>query len=133
MDLNRRALVASFTTVVLWTAKAVAIAVAGGLGRSPAEGPLFLLGLLACVVAAALTGMAVARRRTAGGHVLAAVLGVVGFSVYGAVEGAVLAAVQPTHPGWVWGELNLWVLMLTVLAVAASLQVRSRRVGAVAV
>lgn len=119
MNLNRLALSAAAITTVLWTAKAIAIALAGGLGRSPGEGPLFLLGFVACLTATVLTGMAIARRHSASGHVLAALSAVVIMGVYGVLEGSLISAVQPPHPGWVWGELNLWVLMLTLLAVAA--------------
>jgi hypothetical protein len=126
MKLTRLALITSSLTCVLWTGKAVAIAIAGGLGRSPAEGPLFLLGLVSCVVAAVVTSMAVANRRTTTGHVLAAVVGFVVIAIYGALEAAVISAIQPAHPGWAWGELNLWVLMLTLLAVAGVLYARRR-------
>lgn len=118
MNSTRLAVIAASTTTVLWAAKAAAIAVAGGLGKSPLEGPLFLLGLLAAVVSAGLVGAAFARRRATLVQVLAALAGIVVASLYGAAEGAVVAAAQPAHPGWVWGELNLWVLALTLLAVA---------------
>jgi hypothetical protein len=125
MNLNRLAVTASVVTTVLWTAKAIAIGIAGGLGRSPAEGPLFFLGFLAFIAATVLTGMALARRRTRAGYALAAVVAVVVAVVYGALEGALISALQPRHPGWVWGELNLWVLMSTVLAVAVAHEVAS--------
>ncbi len=68
MNLTRSAYVAALATVALWTAKAIAIAVAGGLGKSPLESPLFLLGLLACVVATVLTGQpSSCTARSAGG------------------------------------------------------------------
>jgi hypothetical protein len=124
MNLTRLALLTAGVACALWSAKAVAIGIAGGLGRSPAEGPLFLLGLVACVVAAAVTGMAVAHRRTTGGQVLAAVAGIVVAALYGTLEGALVSALQPAHPGWVWGEVNLWVLALTVLGVAATAHLR---------
>lgn len=126
MNLTRSALVASLATTALWTAKAVAIGIAGGLGRSPLEGPLFLLGLVACVVAGWLTGMAVLARRSLAWRVLGGVVAVVVLSVFGAIEAALVAAVTPVHPGWAWGEINLWILMLTILAVSAALAVRRR-------
>jgi hypothetical protein len=56
--------------VAAWGIKAVAIGVAGGLEKSPFEGPLFRIGLLALVVAFAAAGVAaaglLARRRGAG-------------------------------------------------------------------
>jgi hypothetical protein len=124
MNLTRLALFTSGLAAALWAAKALAIAIAGGLGKSPAEGPLFLLGLLACVAAAAVTGMALVERRTTAGQVLAALGGIVAAAVYGTLEGALVQAIQPTHPGWVWGELNLWILVLTILGVAAALYVK---------
>lgn len=124
MNLTRLALVTSGLTCVLWTAKAISIAIAGGLGKTPAEGPLFLLGLLACVLAAAVTGMALADRRTTAGQGLAAVGGIAAAVVYGALEGSLISAIQPDHPGWVWGEVNLWILMLTILGVAGTLYLR---------
>ncbi len=124
MNLTRLALITSSLTCVLWTAKAIAIAIAGGLGKSPAEGPLFLLGLVSCVVGGVVTGMAVANRRTTAGRVLAGVAGLVVFAVYGALEGALVSAIQPADPGWVWGEINLWILMLTIFGVAATVYVR---------
>jgi hypothetical protein len=129
MNLTRAAFVASAATALAWTLKAVVIGAAGGSGRSPAEGPLFLLGLACAVAAAVLTGMGFAVHRTTPAKVLAGALGLVVASVFGTAEGALVAAVQPTHPGWVWGEVNLWVLMLALLAVSGALAVRR---GAVA-
>jgi hypothetical protein len=124
MKLTRLALITSVLTSVVWTAKAIAIAIAGGLGRSPVEGPLFLVGLVTCVVAAAVTGMAVAHPRSTSRRVFAAAVGIVAAAVYGTLEGALVSTISPAHPGWVWGELNLWVLMLTILALAVGLNVR---------
>jgi hypothetical protein len=130
MNLTRAAFVASAATTLSWTLKAVVIGAAGGSGRSPAEGPLFLLGLACAVAAAVLTGMAFAvHRTTPAAKILAGALGLVVASVFGTAEGALVAAVQPTHPGWVWGEVNLWVLMLALLAVSGALALRR---GAVA-
>jgi len=124
MNLTRSALTASVVTVALWSAKAVAIGLAGGLGKSPAETPLFLLGLLVFVVASALVGAAAFARRSLAWRVLGAVVAFVALMSVCLVTGAVVNAVEPARPGWVYGELNLWVMMLVLLA--AALWLRSR-------
>jgi hypothetical protein len=121
--------VAAVATVILWTAKAVAIGVAGGLGKSPLEGPLFLLGLLTCVVAGVLVGAAVFAHRSVGWRVLGALVSVVATSLLGTLAQVVVVAVQPRHPGWVYGEINLWVITLALLAAALGLGARARRSG----
>ena len=135
MTTTRAALVAAVATTVLWIAKAIAIGLAGGLGRSLAEGPLFLLGLASCVATVVLIGLALASRRTTGWKVVSVVAAVVAVSVFGVVEGTLVAALRPAHPGWAWGEINLWVLMLALLAVATRLAVRrdaDERIGVLA-
>jgi hypothetical protein len=124
MNLTRSAYVAALATVALWTAKAIAIAVAGGLGKSPLESPLFLLGLLALVVATVLTGAAFFAHRSFGWRILGAVMAIVVVSVVGTLASVVVAALQPAHPQWYWGEINLWVIMFLVLG--GALFVRSR-------
>jgi drug/metabolite transporter (DMT)-like permease len=117
MNLSRSALVASVATVVLWTAKAGVIAVSGE-GNSIFESILFLLGLLACVVAGVLVGAAAFAHRAIGWRALGAVLSFVVVSVLGALVQVAVVAVQPPHPGWVYGEINLWVIMLALLGAA---------------
>ena len=51
MSASRLAVLAAIASVVAWRLKAVAIAIAGGLDKSPLESPLFVLGLVAIVVA----------------------------------------------------------------------------------
>lgn len=125
MNLTRLALVMAMLTTVFWTAKAIAIAIAGGLDLSPLEGPLFLLGMLACLVTAAVTGMALAQGRGTLARVLAAVAGVAAAAVFGAVVSVLVSLVEPAGAGWVWGEINLWVLMLALLGLTAALHARS--------
>jgi hypothetical protein len=120
MNITRFALVTAVATTALWAAKAVAIGLAGGLGKSPAEGPLFLLGLVSCVVAAVATGIAVGRPRRTWAKVAWGLAGFLVIAVVGAVAGAVVTAVQPSSPGWAWGEINLWAMALAVLAVNLS-------------
>jgi hypothetical protein len=124
MNLTRAALVASVSTVALWTAKAVAIASAGGLGKSPLEGPLFMLGLLSCVAGGVLVGAAAFAHRSIGWRIGGAVLSLVAVAAAGTVAQAVVDAVQPSHPGWVYGEINLWASMLVLVVAAVSLGAR---------
>jgi hypothetical protein len=127
MNLSRSALVASITTVALWTVKAGVIAVAGE-GNSVFESILFLLGLLACVVTGVLVGAAAFAHRSLRWRVLGAVLSFVAASVVGTLVQLVVVAVQPVHPGWIYGEINLWVIMLGLLA--AALWIRARETAA---
>jgi hypothetical protein len=117
MNLSRSALVAAVVTVAVWTAKAGVIAVSGE-GNSIFESILFLLGLLACVVTGLLVGAAAFAHRAIGWRILGAVLSFVVASVLGALVQVVVVAVQPAHPGWVYGEINLWVIMLALLGAA---------------
>ena len=117
MNSTRMALGATLATTFFWTAKAVAIGIGGGLNRSPLESPLFLLGLVCCIVAAAATGMAVAHRPTVLGRTLSAAGGIVAGALVAVAANAVVAAVAPPSPGWVWGEVNLWAMALILLAV----------------
>lgn len=128
MNITRLALGATIAATTLWTAKTVAIGVAGGLGRSPLESPLFLLGLACCLVAGAATGIAVARRRSTAGRVLSALGGIVATSLVAVIASAVVAAVAPSSPGWAWEEVNLWATVLALLAVNVHLSVRRSRV-----
>jgi hypothetical protein len=125
MNPSRSALVASVATVALWTAKALAIAAAGGLGKSPLEGPLFMLGLLACVAATLLVGAAACALRSVGWRVVGAVAAFVLVSIIGTATAAVANAIQPAHPQWYWGEINLWAMMLVVLAGALAVRARA--------
>ncbi|HZI97553.1 MAG TPA: hypothetical protein VFD41_08520 [Actinomycetales bacterium] len=92
------ALAASTTGLVAWLVKAVAIGIAGGLDRSPLEGPLFLLGLLAGAVAAPIVMIAVQ---------------------------TVVVAVLPASVGWVEHEAGLW-LAAGAFVVAALVVHRAR-------
>jgi hypothetical protein len=118
MNTSRIALTASGAAAILWAAKAVAIDIAGGLGRSPFEGPLFFLGFAAILVAVVSLGLTLSAGRsrlvrglTGAACILAAVL-------VSVLAGAVVALVRPAHPGWAWEEVNLWVLALATLAMA---------------
>lgn len=112
-------MLAAVGAVLGWGLKAVAIGVAGGLDRSPFEGPLYFLGLIAIVIAFAALGVAVAGRRPVPIKVLGAVAGVfagVGLSL---ATDALAGAVVPESAGWVAEEAGLWLGALVALAVTA--------------
>ncbi len=118
MSVDRIALVAAGAAVALWAVKAAAIGTAGGLDQSPAEGPLFLAGLLALLVAGVALGALWTRRSpralrsAAGGGGALAVLALV------IVTSILTELLAPSDPHWVWAEVNLWVTALLVLGIA---------------
>ncbi len=127
MNSSRIAFIAAVTAVVSWTLKAVAIGTAGGLGRSPFEGPLFFAGLISFVVASVAVGVALTRGRpgwvrVVTGVVVAPVVGI-GFTM--AID-ALVGALQPASPlrHWVWTEVNLWAVALAVLALTHAVRGR---------
>jgi hypothetical protein len=124
MTAGRLAMLGATGAVVLWAAKATAIGIAGGLDRSPLEGPLFVAGLLSALVGAGALGVWLLEGRPAWVRGLGAVGAIVALVLSAGIGGSVAAALQPDDPGWVWGEVNLWVSAL-VLAAAALVQ-RSR-------
>ena len=120
MTASRVAVLAAITSVVAWGLKAVAIGVAGGLDESPLEGPLFVLGLVAIVVAFASLGVAVARGRPLAFRVIGGMTGVlIGFTL-SMLASVLAAAVVPDSAGWVQAEAGLWLAALLALGVAAS-------------
>lgn len=101
-----------------WAAKAVAIGTAGGLDLSPAEGPLFFLGLGANVAAVACLLLVLARHRPRGQRVLVALSALPLVFALGLVTRGVVWLFEPPDPHWVWAELNLWVVAVALLCVA---------------
>ncbi|WP_162803105.1 hypothetical protein [Ornithinimicrobium avium] len=109
---------AAAASAALWTAKSVAIGVAGGLDRSPAETPLFVLGLVASLVAVTALLLTWTRGRSPGVRLLTALAGVPAlFLLVSAIE-SVVRLVEPSSPGWVWSELSLWAVAAAVLGAA---------------
>ncbi len=109
MKFSRIAVISALVCIGAWTAKSVAIGLAGGLDRSPLEGPLFFLGLASFVATVVLLALALTPGRPPALRALAVLVGVVtaiGFSV--ATE-VLLTAVRPADPSWVWSEVGLWV------------------------
>jgi hypothetical protein len=116
MEISRIAVISALISIGAWTAKSVAIGLAGGLDRSPLEGPLFLLGLASFVATVVLLALALTTGRPLALRVLAVLVGVVtaiGFSV---ATDVLLSAVRPADPSWVWSEVNLWVGAAALLA-----------------
>jgi len=122
MNPSRIAFTSSLICIGAWTVKAIAIGVAGGLGRSPLESPLFLLGLVAFVATVVLLALALSAGRAAGVRVLVVVGAVAAGVAFSVASNALVTAVRPANPSWVWGEVNLWVgaavLLALVLATA---------------
>ena len=122
---NRIAAAAAVAAALLWGAKAVAIWIAGGLDESPVESPLFVLGLLAIVIAYIALGVAAARGRS---RLVATLAGVGGFVVGVAVAlvaDALAGAVLPDSAGWVQEEGGLWLsAALTVIVAVGWLLLR---------
>ncbi len=116
LSASHTALVGAVGAVVGWTAKAIAIGLAGGLDRSPAEGPLFLVGLAFALVGAGAFGAALTADKSLALRVLAGTAMILGLVLVTGVGGAVAVAAQPDDPSWVWGEINLWVSALALLA-----------------
>jgi len=125
MSSARLAVAAAVTAVLAWGLKAVAIAVAGGLDRSPLEGPLFFLGLVAVVVAFVAAGVAATRGRSAAVRALGGVAGFLVGLALSALVASVVGALVPESAGWVQEEAGLWAVGL--LAVGLTALVARRR------
>ena len=117
MSAARVATIATIGAVLVWGLKALAIGLAGGLDESPAEGPLFFLGMLLFVVGV----VAIALALTAGRGPAGRLVGVVAtfavlFVVWLAVDTVVASMAPEDDPHWVWAEIQLWVIaVLTAL------------------
>ncbi len=120
MTASRLAVLAAITALVAWGLKAVAIWVAGGLGESPLESPLFVLGLVAILVAFMSLGVAIAGERPLPFKVIGGVVGVViGFAL-SMLASSVAAAVMPDSAGWVQEEAGLWFSAVLAVGVTAA-------------
>lgn len=123
MNSRRIALWAALAAATSWTAKSVAIGVAGGLDKSPLEAPLFFTGLLSFAVAVVALGIALTPHVPTWKRIAAGVGAfLVGFAttlIVDAVVGAFHASGADRH--WVWVEFNLWVSALVALVVAVAL------------
>jgi hypothetical protein len=127
MKISRMAVISVLVCIGAWTAKAVAIGLAGGLDRSPLEGPLFLLGLVSFVATVVLLALALTAGRPPVVRAVAVLVGVVAGAGFSIVTNAVLTAVRPADPSWVWSEVNLWVGAALVFGLVLATD-RNRRV-----
>jgi hypothetical protein len=118
MKISLITVIAAITAVSAWGAKALAIGLAGGLGESPLETPLFVLGALGLVVAMPSLGWTLAWGRPVALRALASVGAcVAGIACSMTVLALVSAFVSSDH--WAWSELNLWVPAVALLAFVA--------------
>ncbi len=127
MNSSRIAVIAALGAALSWTLKSVAIGTAGGLDKSPFEGPLFFAGLGCFLVSVFALGVATTHGRAgwarAGVGVVAIAVGIGVTSVIGAIVNAIEAPTSRRH--WAWTEVNLWVIAIGALALA--LAVHGRR------
>ncbi|MGH3361863.1 MAG: hypothetical protein ACRDOM_05325 [Nocardioides sp.] len=115
MTAARMATYATIGAVVAWAVKALVIGLAGGLDKSPAEGPLFFLGMILFTVGVVAIGLAITTGRSVGVRVL----GVVGtvavmFVVWLAIDTVIASMAPENDPHWVWAEAQLWVIAVVV-------------------
>jgi hypothetical protein len=122
MTASRVAVLAAIAALVGWGLKAIAIWVAGGLDESPLENPLFALGLMAIIVAAASLGVAMAGERRLALKVLIAVGAVVIAAALSNLLSLGAAAVIPDSGGWVQDEAGLWLSALLMLGATTAWQ-----------
>jgi hypothetical protein len=127
MKSRRIALWAALAAAASWAAKSIAIGIAGGLDKSPLEGPLFFAGLVFFIVAVVSLGVALTAgarpwlRVAAGVGAFAA-----GFALTVIVDSLVTALYSSgADRHWVWSEVNLWVSGIIALAIAFAVN-RSR-------
>jgi hypothetical protein len=129
MRSTRIALVAAVAAVTSWSVKAFAIEMAGGLDKSSLEAPMFFGGLASFVVAVVSLGVALTRGSRTWIRVLGGIGGLAaGIVLTSIVDGAVNTFSEPgPERHWVWTEVNLWVVALTVLALTCALAARRER------
>lgn len=110
MTAARVATYATLGAVLVWGIKAVVIGLAGGLDRSPAEGPLFVLGLLLYVIGVLAVGLALTAGRGVGWRVAGMLGAFATAAVAFLVVDGIVAALAPPDPHWVWAEVQLWIV-----------------------
>ena len=120
MTASRLAVLAAVTSLVAWCAKAVAIWVAGGLDMSPLESPLFLLGLVALVVAFVALGVSMARGRSLAVKVIGGAVGLLIGVALSWLASFLAGAVIPESAGWVQEEAGLWFSALLAVGLTAA-------------
>ena len=116
MNSSRIAVIAASVCSIAWAAKAVAIGLAGGLDKSPAEGPLFLAGFVSSLVAVVALAISLTRARPVWARALAGVGAVVGLVALIAPTDWLVHAILPGDH-WVVSEAGLWLCAAVLLAV----------------
>jgi hypothetical protein len=113
----RFATLAAVAAAMSWALRGVVIAIAGGLGRSPLEGPLFVAGLVLFAIGSAAVGVELAGDQRTAVRAAGAVGGLaLGAVVYWVVS-TVVGALVPGRFGWVQDESGLWAVGLFSSAV----------------
>ena len=111
-----------------WGLKALVIGLAGGLDRSPLEGPFFFVGLVLLLVAFVAAGVAATTGRPRPVRILGGIGGaLVGAVAFFLVETGV-GALVPESAGWVKEEAGLWAISV-LTAVALLLWVTAQERG----
>lgn len=121
------ALGAILTALVLWAAKATSIAVSGE--DATLASILFVAGLVAFLVAVGALVAAVTRGRPVWLRILVGVAAVALGTAASLALNALVVSVRDPDAGshWIWGEVNLWVVGLTVLALTLMVHKRGHR------
>ena len=112
------AAIAALAAAGLWAVKALVIWNAGGLDKSALESPLFLLGLVATVIAYAALGLVASGGRSVILRVVAVVVAVAAGVVVAGLSALLAAAVLPSSAGWVEEEAGLWIAAAVTVAVS---------------
>jgi hypothetical protein len=113
----RLATLAAVAAAMSWALRGVVIAIAGGLGRSPLEGLLFVTGLVLFAIGSAAVGVELAGDQRTAVRTAGAVGGLaLGAVVYWVVD-TVVGALVPARFGWVQDEAGLWAVGLLSCAV----------------
>ncbi len=87
---------------------------------SPLESPLFLLGLVALVVAFVALGVSMARGRALGVKVIGGAVGILIGVALSLLASFLAGAVIPESAGWVQEEAGLWFSALLAVGVTAA-------------
>ena len=124
---SRVALFAAVGAVLGWAAKALAIWAAGGLGQSPAEDPLFFVGLLCALTAVVSLAVAASQGRHGLMRVVVPLAWIAAVVLVATALDWLVTLPEPADPSWVWDEMELWAVAVAVavtLLAAALLQRR---------
>lgn len=115
MTTPRFAQISSVVALVLWLADDIVIARRGQPGDGWLDTVLFLGGGVAMIATVAALGLVHAEGRSRLRRIATAFGAVLAGALLTGVVQLVVVRLQPEDPGWAWGEINLWVLMVVVL------------------